>query len=122
MVIVTAGVTPEEQQEEADVESALLKMSSHHHSLDVRFERVWGLTMYHVDDLPYKDVCKELPMSFAPFGRAVRGNFKAADSAAVARARNGEAGVKIREELCTPSEFHMPAAEVLQHSLEDLEN
>merc|ERR1719183_879928 len=113
-------MTPEEQQEEADVEAALMRLNNCPDVLNVNLERVWGLTMYHVDDLPYKDVRKELPMVFAPFGRAVRGNFKAADAAAVARARNGEAGVKIREELRTPSEFHMPAADALQHSLEDL--
>merc|ERR1719253_2414370 len=78
--------------------------------------------MYHVDDLPYRDVRKELPMVFAPFGRAVRGNFKAADAAAVARARSGQAGVRIREELGTPREFYVPGADMGEHSLENLED
>ena len=77
--------------------------------------------MYHVDDLPYKDVRKELPMVFAPFGRAVRGNFRAADAAAVARARHGDAGVQIRAELPEPSEYHVPVADACKDSLEDLQ-
>ena len=81
-VRVTQGVTTEEQQSESLVESALAAIN-----IPIRLVRVWGTSLYHIEDLPYKDIRKEFPMVFAPFGRAVRGNFRAADAAAVSAAQ-----------------------------------
>uniref|UniRef100_A0A7S4QMC6 Cryptochrome DASH n=1 Tax=Alexandrium monilatum TaxID=311494 RepID=A0A7S4QMC6_9DINO len=119
-VLATAGVTPEEQQEERAVEEALGRLRREAGGPAASLERVWGLTLYHVEDLPYRDVRRELPMVFAPFGRAVRGNFKAADATAVAAARRGEAGVPIREELPRPVLAKAPPAALTVDSLEDL--
>mmetsp|Transcript_28592 Transcript_28592/g.51838 ORF Transcript_28592/g.51838 Transcript_28592/m.51838 type:complete len:642 (+) Transcript_28592:50-1975(+) len=97
VVIVAQGVTPEEQQDEAAVEAALAALPR-----PARLERVWSLSMYHIEDLPYANIFRDFPMVFAPFGRTVRGNFRAADASAVAAAQRGEQGVPIREELETP--------------------
>ena len=115
-VVVAQGVTAEEQAEEARVEAALAALP-----VPARLHRVWGLTLYHIDDLPYRDVRREFPMVFAPFGRAVRGNFRAADAAAVAAAQRGEQGVPVRPELDPPKALPRPPAGLQALSAEDVE-
>lgn len=119
-VLVSQEVATEEEHEESSVELALKKMGVKNPGMQVGLERVWGLTLYHLDDLPYRDVRRELPMQFAPFGRAVRGNFRAADSVAVEAAQKGERGVRIREELASPRSLQPPPESVHKLSHEDL--
>ena len=86
-----------------------------------KLQRVWGLTLYHIEDLPYHDIPEDLPMSFAPFGRAVRGNLRAADATAVAAAQRGEQGVSIRQELEAPKRLPQVPAGLQRLSVEDIE-
>lgn len=110
VVVVAQGVTSEEQQEEAAVAAALAALP-----VPARLALTWGLSLYHIEDLPYADIRQDFPMVFAPFGRAVRGNFRAADAAAVAATRHGERGVGIRQEVRSPQS--LPAVPVSLQSL-----
>jgi len=98
VVVVAQGVTPEEQREESAVAAALAALR-----VSGSLARVWGLSLYHVEDLPYRSIRQDFPMVFAPFGRAVRGNFRAADTAAVAATQHGERGTTIRQEVNAPT-------------------
>lgn len=114
-VMVAQGVTPEEQSSEARVETSLATLG-----IPSQLVRVWGLSLYHIDDLPYQDIRRDFPMVFAPFGRAVRGNFRAADAAAVGAAKRGLQGVQIRPELPEPKRLSTPKEDIKRMSVEDL--
>lgn len=111
VVLTQASVTPEELEAEAAVEEAFRTCACQGGLL-----RVWGLTLHHIDDLPYQDVRRELPNVFAPFGRAIRGHFRAADAAAMAEARRTGAAAPLRALWPTPKRFPAPPAGLAEAS------
>ena len=57
-------------REEETVAAAVQKMLKRHHK-NASLEKVWGSTMYHIDDLPYNKDLSNMPDTFTPFRNKV---------------------------------------------------
>ena len=85
-VVYQQEICSEERKVEDTVIETLQKAQK-----EINFVSLWGSTLHHIDDLPYK------PLEYFPH---VYGNF-----------RKAQVGVKVRELLPTPTKGELPSIE-----------